>query len=137
VHHAAHSPSAVVTFPACQGSGAPAADQHGCACLPAQDLQAWHDAGIITLHTAFSRMPDQPKVYVQQRLRESAAQVWQLLEAGGHFYVCGDAGSMAGAVQLTLLDIIEQHQGQGPDAARQYLEALSGQERYQRDVWFS
>ncbi len=104
---------------------------------PAQELQAWHTEGVITLHAAFSRMPGQPKVYVQQRLRESAQQVWQLLQAGGHFYVCGDANSMAGAVEQTLLDIIGQHQAQGPEAARQYLEQLSAQERYQRDVWFA
>jgi hypothetical protein len=52
-----------------------------------QDLEEWNAAGTITLHTAFSRMPGQPKVYVQQRLRESADLVWQLLQAGGHFYV--------------------------------------------------
>jgi hypothetical protein len=168
-----------------------------CPCPCTQDLEAWHAAGTITLFTAFSRMPGQPKVYVQQRLRESADLVWQLLEAGGHFYVsgccccccccggggvlsgccgpvrlslatapcphssgspavgapaaravnarpralrpqvCGDAGSMAGQVEEALLGIIAQHQGQGADAARQYLEQLSQSERYQRDVWFS
>ncbi len=36
------------------------------------------------------------KVYVQQRLRETSTRVWELLEQGAHFYVCGDAGSMAG-----------------------------------------
>lgn len=48
-------------------------------------------------------------MYVQQRLREAGDQVWELLERGGHFYVCGDAGSMAGAVEEALLDIITQH----------------------------
>jgi sulfite reductase (NADPH) flavoprotein alpha-component len=51
--------------------------------------------------------------------------------------VCGDAGSMAGQVEEALLGIIEQHQGQGAAAARQYLDQLSQSERYQRDVWFS
>lgn len=50
------------------------------------------------------------KVYVQDRLRESGKLVWDLLEAGGHFYVCGDAAQMAGAVERELLQIIERHQ---------------------------
>ena len=50
------------------------------------------------------------KVYVQDRLKESGKLVWELLEAGGHFYVCGDAAHMAGAVEEALLHIIESHQ---------------------------
>ena len=50
------------------------------------------------------------KVYVQDRLRESGRLVWDLLEARGHFYICGDAAQMAGAVERELLHIIESHQ---------------------------
>lgn len=50
------------------------------------------------------------KVYVQNRVSEEGEKVWDLLEAGGHFYVCGDASSMAGAVEESLLQIIEGHQ---------------------------
>ena len=49
------------------------------------------------------------KVYVQQRLREAGLQVWRMLQQGAHVYVCGDAGSMAAAVEAALLDIISQH----------------------------
>jgi len=123
--------------------------------LYGQQLEAWHDSGAINLHTAFSREGPQ-KVYVQQRLREVGGEVWRLMEAGGHFYVCGDAGSMAGAVEATLLDIIAQNikvAGEGEDgeqqqqqqqvsaaaraAAEVYLQQLSDSGRYQRDVWFS
>jgi len=52
------------------------------------------------------------KVYVQDRLRESGALVWELLEAGAHFYVCGDAAHMAGAVEEALLSIIQNHKVQ-------------------------
>lgn len=50
------------------------------------------------------------KVYVQDRLRESGELVWNLLQDGAHFYVCGDAAHMAGAVEQALLYIIQQHQ---------------------------
>ena len=49
-------------------------------------------------------------MYVQDRLRESAARVWELLEAGGHFYVCGDASRMAADVENALLDILADNQ---------------------------
>lgn len=43
-------------------------------------------------------------MYVQDRLREAGDEVWRLLDAqGAHFYVCGDASSMAGAVEQELL----------------------------------
>ncbi len=50
------------------------------------------------------------KVYVQDRLRESGKLVWQLLQEGAHFYVCGDAAHMAGSVEQALLHIIQHHQ---------------------------
>ena len=58
------------------------------------------------------------KVYVQDRLRDSGKLVWELLEAGGHFYVCGDAAQMAGAVEQELLQIIESHQVSGEQTTR-------------------
>jgi sulfite reductase alpha subunit-like flavoprotein len=103
------------------------------------DLERWAGAGAVELHTAFSREPGRPKVYVQQRLEETGDRVWQLLEAGAHFYVCGDANSMAGAVEAALLRVIAARLpgGGGEGAARAYLAALSEAHRYERDVWFS
>ena len=49
-------------------------------------------------------------MYVQDRLRQSGALVWGLLQGGAHFYVCGDAAHMAGAVEDVLLGIIREHQ---------------------------
>lgn len=63
-----------------------------------------------------------------------------LLQEGAHFYVCGDAGSMAGAVEAQLLRIIEGGLGSGgggAEAAAAYLQQLADTGRYQRDVWLS
>jgi len=98
-------------------------------------LEAWHREGQVTLFTAFSR-EGAKKVYVQDRLAESAVQVWSLLDKGAHFYVCGDAGSMAGAVEKALLGIIAKQSGKGIEYATEYLAAMSAGGRYQRDVWF-
>ncbi|KAK9905499.1 hypothetical protein WJX75_000993 [Coccomyxa subellipsoidea] len=98
-------------------------------------LEGWAASGSLTLFTAFSRQQAH-KVYVQDRLRESGQLLWRLLESGGHFYVCGDAAHMAGAVEEALLAIIEAQQGNGPEAARAYLADLTAQQRYQRDIWY-
>lgn len=109
--------------------------------LYGSDLERWAAVGAIELHTAFSREPGRPKVYVQQRLEETGDRVWELLEAGGHFYVCGDANSMAGAVEEALMRIVAARlpggAGGGEAGARAYLQRLAEEHRYERDVWFS
>ena len=48
------------------------------------------------------------KVYVQHRLRERAALVWELLEKGAYVYLCGDAKHMAHDVHVALRDIVKE-----------------------------
>lgn len=94
-------------------------------------LQAWQASGHLRLDTAFSR--DQAeKIYVQQRMLEQGAQLWQWLEAGAYFYVCGDAQRMAKDVDAALREVIAAHGGVDADA---YMEALSKAKRYRRDVY--
>ncbi|PYG78854.1 MULTISPECIES: bifunctional nitrate reductase/sulfite reductase flavoprotein subunit alpha [unclassified Pseudomonas] len=94
-------------------------------------LQAWQASGHLRLDTAFSR--DQAeKIYVQQRMLEQGAQMWQWLEAGAYFYVCGDAQRMAKDVDAALREVIAEHGGVDADA---YMEGLSKAKRYRRDVY--
>lgn len=96
-----------------------------------EQLQAWQASGHLRLDTAFSR--DQAeKIYVQQRMLEQGAQLWQWLEAGAYFYVCGDAQRMAKDVDAALREVIAEHGGVDADA---YMEALSKAKRYRRDVY--
>lgn len=99
------------------------------------EWQKYLKAGVIDqLDVAFSR--DQAeKVYVQHRLLEQGAKVWQWLQEGAHFYVCGDANQMAKDVHLALLTIIEQHGQQSREQAEQYLTELRKSQRYQKDVY--
>ena len=59
-----------------------------------EELEGWEEDGLLTLYTAFSR-DQQQKRYVTHCLKETGAEVWQLLEQGAHLYVCGDAKMMA------------------------------------------
>jgi sulfite reductase (NADPH) flavoprotein alpha-component len=84
--------------------------------------------------TAFSR--DQIlKVYVQDRMRENAAELWQWLQTGAYFYVCGDAKRMAKDVDQALQDIIADKGGMTPAAAIEFVKQLKKDKRYQRDVY--
>ena len=86
------------------------------------------------LDVAFSR--DQAhKVYVQDRMREQGADLFQWLEGGAYLYVCGDAERMAPDVEAALLEIIATHGGRTPEAAREYLSQLLAERRYARDVY--
>ncbi len=62
----------------------------------------------IDLNFAFSRTPGQPKRYVQDLMRERAADVGRLLaDANTYFYVCG-LKSMEEGVVLALRDVAQQ-----------------------------
>ncbi|EPY02450.1 assimilatory sulfite reductase (NADPH) flavoprotein subunit [Magnetospirillum fulvum] len=91
--------------------------------------------GLLTrMDVAFSR--DQAeKVYVQHRLLEQAKDVFAWIEAGGHVYVCGDASTLAPAVEAALTRIVADHGGLGPEQAADYLKRLQREGRYQRDVY--
>ena len=99
------------------------------------ELQEHLKAGALTrLDVAFSR--DQPeKVYVQDRMREKAADLYAWLEKGAHFYVCGDANRMAGDVHEALLEIVVEHGGKSREEAEKFVEQLKKDGRYQRDVY--
>jgi benzoyl-CoA 2,3-dioxygenase component A len=59
----------------------------------------------IDINFAFSRTPGQPRKYVQDRMRERAADLAALLQDGqSHFYVCG-LKSMEEGVVLALRDV--------------------------------
>ena len=86
------------------------------------------------LDLAFSR--DQAeKIYVQTRMQQAAPELWQWLEEGAHFYVCGDAKRMAKDVEDTLLAIAVEQGGKSPEQAKAWLDALAKAGRYQRDVY--
>jgi sulfite reductase (NADPH) flavoprotein alpha-component len=100
-----------------------------------EQLTGWVNDQLLTrLDIAFSR--DQAeKIYVQNRMLESAKELWAWLEAGAHFYVCGDASRMAKDVDHALHTIIEQTGGKSADDAKAYIAKLKSDKRYQRDVY--
>ena len=98
-------------------------------------LEGMHKDGLLThLDLAFSR-DQHKKIYVQDRMAERSAELFQWLEEGAYFYVCGDATRMAKDVELALLDAIAKGSNGTLDHAAEYLAEMKKQKRYQRDVY--
>jgi sulfite reductase (NADPH) flavoprotein alpha-component len=96
---------------------------------------AWVQSGHLTrLDTAFSRDQEE-KIYVQTRMLQAASELWQWLQEGAHFYVCGDAKRMAKDVDDALHQIIETQGGKTADEAAAYVAQMKKEKRYARDVY--
>ncbi len=95
----------------------------------------WVQRGHLTrLDTAFSRDQEE-KIYVQTRMLQAASELWQWLEEGAHFYVCGDAKRMAKDVDDALHSIIQTAGGKSADEAAAYVTQMKKEKRYARDVY--
>ena len=91
--------------------------------------------GILTkLDLAFSRDQEE-KVYVQSKMLDNGKSIYEWLEKGAYFYVCGDASKMAKDVETALVKIIHKHSNCSLDDANEYLVNLKRNKRYQRDVY--
>ncbi|NWA65648.1 PepSY domain-containing protein [Pseudomonas reactans] len=89
------------------------------------ELQGWLASGdLALLDLAFSRDQEE-KIYVQDRLRESAEVLRKWLSDGAAIYVCGSLQGMATGVDQALVDIL------GSEAVERLIE----QGRYRRDVY--
>jgi sulfite reductase (NADPH) flavoprotein alpha-component len=86
------------------------------------------------LELAWSR--DQAtKVYVQDRMRENAAELWAWIAGGAGFYVCGDAKRMAKDVDVALHAIVAEQGKMAPEEAVAYVRQMKKDDRYLRDVY--
>jgi sulfite reductase (NADPH) flavoprotein alpha-component len=92
------------------------------------------DGSLHKLDTAFSR-DQEHKIYVQHRMHENGAELFDWLENGAYFYVCGDAKRMAKDVDAALHSIVEKHGGKSAEQAKEYVEALKKEKRYRKDVY--
>ncbi|XP_072047913.1 NADPH--cytochrome P450 reductase-like [Amphiura filiformis] len=99
------------------------------------ELENYRNTGVLSqLHVAFSRDQDN-KVYVQDLLRNQKQSLWDVLEKGGHIYVCGDARHMAPDVQRTIREVICEEGGKSLTEAEDYFKKMHDKGRYACDVW--
>ena len=86
------------------------------------------------MNVAFSR--DQAdKIYVQHRIEEHGAKVYEWFQQGAAIYVCGDSKHMASDVHDALVNVLVVHGRHDTASAEGYLKDLRRADRYQRDVY--
>ena len=99
------------------------------------EWQQYLKEGILSrADVAFSR--DQPeKLYVQHRMLDRGKELFQWLEEGAHFYVCGDAQRMAKDVAQALKEVVKTQGDMSLEKAEEYVKYLQITDRYQTDVY--
>lgn len=99
--------------------------QKACDFFYSSTIEAWKTTGMLKrLDLAFSR--DQEKrVYVQDVIRQNAAELVSWIERGAVLYVCGSIDGMASGVDQALIEILGEGQ----------VDELRQQGRYRRDVY--
>lgn len=104
--------------------------------LFADELVAWQQSGVLSrLLVASSRVPREPRVYVQDRLLEHAEEVARHLDAGAYLYICGDAQHMATGVLDALNRVLCEQGGLTVSEAAERLERWRRSGRLCLDVW--
>jgi sulfite reductase (NADPH) flavoprotein alpha-component len=99
-----------------------------------EELAGMRAAGVLTrLALAWSR-DDKQKFYVQDRMRQVGADLWQWLSDGAHFYVCG-AVRMGQDVERAMVDIVAEHGRRSASEAIAFITDLKKRGRYQADVY--
>ncbi|PRY01229.1 sulfite reductase (NADPH) alpha subunit [Pontibacter ummariensis] len=99
------------------------------------EWQQYLKEGVLAkVDVAFSRDQEQ-KHYVQHRMLENGKELYDWLESGAHFYVCGEAKRMAKDVHNTLKEIIQLHGGVTAEKADEYIKHLQVANRYQTDIY--
>ena len=99
------------------------------------EMQNYIDTGVLNkLDLAFSR--DQPeKIYVQHRMLEKAVELYKWIDGGAFIYISGTKDPMSKDVENALLQIIEEQGMKTKEEAKEYLERLKKNGRYEKDVY--
>lgn len=99
------------------------------------EMQQYLQTGVLhKLSLAFSR-DQQEKIYVQDRIRESAAEFYRWIEEGAYIYVSGTKDPMSKDVEKAILDVIAAQGGKSAEEAKAFLDELKKEGRYQKDVY--
>lgn len=92
------------------------------------------DGLINELDLAWSRDQDE-KVYVQHKMLEKGKVLWEWLEDGAIFYVCGDASRMAKDVDSALRTIAQKQGAMSEEDSALWVKKLQKDKRYLKDVY--
>ena len=101
------------------------------------EMESWKERGVLDKHDlAWSRQGSE-KVYVQHLMKKNGEEIWNWIDGGGYFYVCGDKNYMAKDVHSTLIEICSEFGSMTPEEAKDFVEIklMKTEKRYLRDVY--
>ena len=101
------------------------------------EMEEWRENGLIDCHDlAWSRAGPE-KVYVQHLMEQHGEEIWNWIDGGAYFYVCGDKNYMARDVHSTLIGICSEYGGMSKEEAKEFVESglMKAEKRYLRDVY--
>ncbi len=102
-----------------------------------EELENHLKQGALTqLEVGFSREPEEPKQYVQDKLLANAKEIWELINNEDTLiYICGNATTMAVGVREAFTKIAKEQGNMPEEQAKNYVPQLIEAERYLQDVW--
>lgn len=99
------------------------------------EIQNWLETGVLTqVNVAFSR-DQKEKIYVQHKMLEEGASLFEWMDSGACLYICGSKVPMSIDVENSLLKIIRKHGNRSQEEAIQYLDDMKEDGRYLKDVY--
>jgi sulfite reductase (NADPH) flavoprotein alpha-component len=99
------------------------------------ELQNWMETGVLTkLSVAFSR-DQKEKIYVQHKMLQQGAEVFDWLSNGASLYICGAKEPMSVDVEDTVLQLVQQFGNKTIEESVQFIEGLREEGRYLKDVY--
>jgi sulfite reductase (NADPH) flavoprotein alpha-component len=99
------------------------------------EWQQFQSTGVLTrINLAWSR-DGKEKNYVQHELAKEAEELVSWIDGGAYLYICGTKDPMSRDVEETLISILSKHKNWTEQESAQFLEDLTAQGRYQKDVY--
>ncbi len=99
------------------------------------EIQNWEATGVLNkVHVAFSR-DQKEKIYVQHKMLEQGAELYQWLADGAYIFICGKKDPMSIDVENTLIQIIQQFGNKTAEEAQSFFNEIKDGHRYHKDVY--
>ena len=99
-----------------------------------EELQRYEANGLVNIHMAFSRIADE-RMYVQDQVWAQRDAIWNLMQNGASFYICGEGRYMVTAVRQTLEKIYAAKGDVDEETAVAQVNQLEKEQRYLVDAW--
>ena len=70
-------------------------------------------------------------------MEQHGEEIWNWIDGGAYFYVCGDKNYMAKDVHSTLIGICSEYGGMSEEESKEFVESglMKTEKRYLRDVY--